>query len=337
MSACPPGSSPIVTPRALETRRKSPASSPPIRRGAENAQKPPASTASRSTAPTATCSTSSCRTAATSRTDAYGGPIENRARLMLEVADAVHRRLGRRPRRHAPRAARRRRTSMGDCDPAATFGYVAARAGPPQDRLPVRPRAVWRRPRLGPAAEGDFRRPGDRQRGASPRRRRSSAGRRAKPTRWRSASCSSPTPTCRAASPRRAAQRARSGDLLRQRPAGYTDYPALDAVTTCRHQIPGAGRRGASGIEESEEESKERKRESRRTQRKHEGHEEKIMARSSAHAANCRLAGGNRRRILLFVSFVFPLCPSCPRLPCSLSSLTPEARRHCARQLHDRR
>ncbi len=47
------------------------------------------STASRSMAPTATCSTSSPRTAANKRTDAYGGSIENRARLMLEVARAV--------------------------------------------------------------------------------------------------------------------------------------------------------------------------------------------------------------------------------------------------------
>ena len=41
------------------------------------------------------------------RTDAYGGTREKRARLMLEAADAVHRGVGRRSRRHASGAARR--------------------------------------------------------------------------------------------------------------------------------------------------------------------------------------------------------------------------------------
>jgi len=58
------------------------------------------------------------------RTDRYGGSIENRARLMLEVADAAASVFG--PGRvgmHlAPRADSH---SMGDSDLAATFGYVA--------------------------------------------------------------------------------------------------------------------------------------------------------------------------------------------------------------------
>jgi len=58
------------------------------------------------------------------RTDAYGGPIENRARLMLEVADAVisvwgNGKVG----MHlAPRGDS---NDMGDSNPRATFGYVA--------------------------------------------------------------------------------------------------------------------------------------------------------------------------------------------------------------------
>lgn len=62
------------------------------------------------------------------RTDDYGGRIENRARLMLEVTDAVidvwgSHRVG----MHlAPRGDAH---SMGDTDPVATFGYVAAELG----------------------------------------------------------------------------------------------------------------------------------------------------------------------------------------------------------------
>jgi 2,4-dienoyl-CoA reductase-like NADH-dependent reductase (Old Yellow Enzyme family) len=62
------------------------------------------------------------------RTDQYGGSIENRARLLLEVADAVASVFG--PGRvgiHlAPRADSH---SMGDSDLAATFGYVAKELG----------------------------------------------------------------------------------------------------------------------------------------------------------------------------------------------------------------
>lgn len=58
------------------------------------------------------------------RTDDYGGSIENRARLMLEVTDAVTSVWGaRRVGMHlAPRGDM---YSMGDTNPAATFGYVA--------------------------------------------------------------------------------------------------------------------------------------------------------------------------------------------------------------------
>ena len=62
------------------------------------------------------------------RTDAYGGPIENRARLMLEVVDACIEVWGAsRVGMHlAPRGDAH---TMGDSDAAATFGYVARELG----------------------------------------------------------------------------------------------------------------------------------------------------------------------------------------------------------------
>lgn len=62
------------------------------------------------------------------RTDEYGGPVENRARLMLEAVDAAIGVWGAdRVALHlAPRADAH---DMGDSDPAATFGYVAREAG----------------------------------------------------------------------------------------------------------------------------------------------------------------------------------------------------------------
>ena len=62
------------------------------------------------------------------RTDAYGGPIENRARLMLEVVDACIEVWGAdRVGLHlAPRADSH---SMGDSNRLATFSYVASEVG----------------------------------------------------------------------------------------------------------------------------------------------------------------------------------------------------------------
>src|SRR5262249_50063702 len=62
------------------------------------------------------------------RTDDYGGSIENRARFMLEVTDAVVSVWGaHRVGMHlAPRGEIH---SMGDSNPAATFGYVAEQLG----------------------------------------------------------------------------------------------------------------------------------------------------------------------------------------------------------------
>ncbi|HEY1608678.1 MAG TPA: alkene reductase [Paraburkholderia sp.] len=62
------------------------------------------------------------------RTDAYGGSIENRARLMLEVTDACIDvwGAGRVGMHLAPRGDAH---TMGDANPAATFGYVARELG----------------------------------------------------------------------------------------------------------------------------------------------------------------------------------------------------------------
>ena len=62
------------------------------------------------------------------RTDQYGGSIENRARLMLEVTDAVVSvwGAGRVGMHLAPRCDAQ---SMGDSDPLATFSYVARELG----------------------------------------------------------------------------------------------------------------------------------------------------------------------------------------------------------------
>lgn len=62
------------------------------------------------------------------RTDNYGGTVENRARLMLEVTDAVIEVWG--PDRVGMHLAPRRDShDMGDANPAETFGYVARELG----------------------------------------------------------------------------------------------------------------------------------------------------------------------------------------------------------------
>ena len=58
------------------------------------------------------------------RTDSYGGPIENRARLMLEVVDACIDVWGA-DRVGLHLAPRGDAMSLGDSNPLATFGYVA--------------------------------------------------------------------------------------------------------------------------------------------------------------------------------------------------------------------
>lgn len=62
------------------------------------------------------------------RTDAYGGPIENRARLMLEATDAAISVWGA-DRVGVHIAPRGDAHDMGDSNPLATFGYVARELG----------------------------------------------------------------------------------------------------------------------------------------------------------------------------------------------------------------
>jgi 2,4-dienoyl-CoA reductase-like NADH-dependent reductase (Old Yellow Enzyme family) len=61
------------------------------------------------------------------RTDEYGGPIENRARLMLAVTDAAISEWG--ADRVGMHLAPRGDVHEGDSNPAATFGYVARELG----------------------------------------------------------------------------------------------------------------------------------------------------------------------------------------------------------------
>ena len=62
------------------------------------------------------------------RTDVYGGPIKNRARLMFEAVDAAISVWGA-DRVGLHLAPRGDAHSMGDSNPGATFGYVASEAG----------------------------------------------------------------------------------------------------------------------------------------------------------------------------------------------------------------
>ena len=88
------------------------------------------------------------------RTDNYGGSIENRARLMLEVTDAAIGVWGAdRVGMHlAPRGDSH---GMGDSDPAATFGYVARELGARRIAF-ICAREGLAEPRLGPALKQAF-------------------------------------------------------------------------------------------------------------------------------------------------------------------------------------
>ncbi|SEE10809.1 hypothetical protein SAMN05519104_5224 [Rhizobiales bacterium GAS188] len=88
------------------------------------------------------------------RDDAYGGPIENRARLLLEVADAAISVFGAgRVGMHL--APRRDAHDMGDSDPVATFGYAARELG--KRRLAfICARESLNGPRLGPQLKTVF-------------------------------------------------------------------------------------------------------------------------------------------------------------------------------------
>jgi len=88
------------------------------------------------------------------RTDAYGGPIENRARLMLEVVDACIEVWG--PNRVGMHLAPRGDAhTMGDSDAAATFGYVARELGKRKIAF-IAAREALGDKRLGPQLKAAF-------------------------------------------------------------------------------------------------------------------------------------------------------------------------------------
>ncbi|MDX6770994.1 MAG: alkene reductase [Elusimicrobiota bacterium] len=89
------------------------------------------------------------------RDDAYGGPVENRARLMLEVADAAVSVWGAdRVGMHlAPRGDAH---SMGDSDLAGTFGFVARELGKRRLAFLCARESVEGATRLGPALKKAF-------------------------------------------------------------------------------------------------------------------------------------------------------------------------------------
>lgn len=116
----------FVTPRALETR-EIPGIVDAYRRGAENAQAAGFDGVEIHGA-NGYLLDQFLQDSTNQRTDEYGGPIENRARLMLEVTDAAISVWGaNRVGMHlAPRGDAH---GMGDSNPAATFGYVARELG----------------------------------------------------------------------------------------------------------------------------------------------------------------------------------------------------------------
>jgi 2,4-dienoyl-CoA reductase-like NADH-dependent reductase (Old Yellow Enzyme family) len=88
------------------------------------------------------------------RTDAYGGPIENRARLMLETVDAAISVWGA-DRVGLHLAPRGDAHNMGDSNPAATFGYVAREAGKRKIAF-ICARESLDDPRQGPMMKKEF-------------------------------------------------------------------------------------------------------------------------------------------------------------------------------------
>lgn len=88
------------------------------------------------------------------RTDEYGGSIENRARLMLEVADAVIGVWGA-DRVGMHLAPRMDAHDMGDSTPEATFGYVADELGKRGIAF-ICAREAWDEKSLGPTLKKRF-------------------------------------------------------------------------------------------------------------------------------------------------------------------------------------
>jgi 2,4-dienoyl-CoA reductase-like NADH-dependent reductase (Old Yellow Enzyme family) len=117
---------PYVTPRALELE-EIPGIVEAYRKGAENAKRAGFDGVELHGA-NGYLLDQFLQTGTNHRTDAYGGPIENRARLLLEATDAAISVWG--PGRVGVHLAPRCDSQgMGDANPAETFGYVATELG----------------------------------------------------------------------------------------------------------------------------------------------------------------------------------------------------------------
>lgn len=117
---------PFVTPRALDLE-EIPGIVAAYRKGAENAQKAGFDGVEIHGA-NGYLLDQFLQDSTNKRTDAYGGPIENRARLMLEVTDACIEVWGA-DRVGMHLAPARDSHDMGDSNPVETFGYVARELG----------------------------------------------------------------------------------------------------------------------------------------------------------------------------------------------------------------
>ena len=141
-----------VTPRALETG-EIPGVIEAYRRGAENAKKAGFDGVEIHGA-NGYLLDQFLQDGANKRTDRYGGGIENRARLLLEVTDAAVSvwGAGRVGVHLAPRADAH---DMGDSDLSATFGYVARELGKRKLAF-LCARELTKAPRLGPDLKAAF-------------------------------------------------------------------------------------------------------------------------------------------------------------------------------------
>jgi 2,4-dienoyl-CoA reductase-like NADH-dependent reductase (Old Yellow Enzyme family) len=142
----------FVTPRALETG-EIPAIVEAYRKGAENAKKAGFDGVELHGA-NGYLLDQFLQDSTNMRADAYGGPIENRARLMLEAVDAAISVWG--PDRVGLHLAPRGDAHwMGDSNPAATFGYVAREAGKRKIAF-ICARESQDDPRQGPMIKKEF-------------------------------------------------------------------------------------------------------------------------------------------------------------------------------------
>jgi len=141
-----------VTPRALETS-EIPAIVEAYRKGAENAKRAGFDGVELHGA-NGYLLDQFLQDSTNQRTDQYGGSVENRARLLLEVTDAAIGvwGAGRVGVHIAPRCDSH---TMGDSDPLATFGYVARELGRRKIAF-LFARESQDQPRIGPALKDAF-------------------------------------------------------------------------------------------------------------------------------------------------------------------------------------